>query len=101
MSRQDLFPLRLSLIPELQLIEPRVGAARRQELVMRPALDDPPAIEHENLRRVLNGREAMRDDEYGAALEQAIDRLLDQALGLGVERRGGLVENEDRRVDEQ
>src|SRR4029450_13127233 len=35
----------------------------------------------------------------GAAAEQAVERLLDALLGLGVDRRGGLVEDEDRGVE--
>src|SRR5687767_13609607 len=64
-------------------------------------LDDAPTIEHENLRRVLNSREPVRDDEDRAPLEQAIDRLLDQALRLGIEGRGRFIENENRRIDEE
>ena len=33
-----------------------------------------------------------------APLRQAVECLLDQTLGLGVERARGLVEDEDRRV---
>ena len=43
----------------------------------------------------------MRDDQHGAVVHQALERLLDQPLALGVERRGGLVEQQDRRVLEQ
>ena len=51
-------------------------------------------------RRARRSR-AVRDDEHGAAGEQPVDRLLHQALRLGVERRSGFIENEDRRVGEQ
>ena len=40
----------------------------------------------------------MRDNEGGAALAQHIERTLDLAFGLGVERAGGFVEDQDRRI---
>ena len=40
----------------------------------------------------------MRDHERRAALHETLDRLLHEPLALAVERRGRLVENEDRRV---
>ena len=40
----------------------------------------------------------MRDDDGRAPLHQRRQRLLDQPLGLGVERTGRLVEQQDRRV---
>ena len=42
--------------------------------------------------------EAMRDDDHGAALHQVGQRGLHQRLALGIERRGGFVENENGRV---
>jgi len=41
------------------------------------------------------------DDENSAPGEQSIDGFLDEALGFSVESGRGLVENEDRRIDEQ
>ena len=43
-----------------------------------------------------NGGQAMRDHEGGAALHEVGECPLHEPLGLGVERRGGLVEDEDR-----
>ena len=40
----------------------------------------------------------MRDDERRAVPHQVRQRLLHQPLGFGVERRGRLVEDQDRRV---
>jgi hypothetical protein len=33
--------------------------------------------------------------------DQVVERLLDFLLGLGIDRRGGLVEDQDARVDQQ
>ena len=43
----------------------------------------------------------MRDDDGGAAMAQQGERLLHQRLALGVERAGGLVEQQDARVAQQ
>ena len=40
----------------------------------------------------------MRDANRGAALHQFVERGLDGAFGFGVERAGGLVQNQNRRV---
>jgi hypothetical protein len=42
----------------------------------------------------------MRDEQHRAAGEQGPDRLEQPALGPGVERRGRLVEDHERRVAE-
>ena len=43
----------------------------------------------------------MRDDEGGAALEQRLQRLLDQDLGMGVDGGGRFIQNQDLRVIQQ
>ena len=60
-----------------------------------------PVIEHENQIGVHDGRETVRDHEHGSSGEQAIDGLLNEALGFGVERGRRFVENEHRRIDEK
>ena len=57
-----------------------------------------PAIHHQDAVAGQHGREAVRDDERGAPLHQALERGLHQRLALGVERGGGLVEQQQRRV---
>ena len=61
---------------------------------MRPDLDDPPLIDDDDAVGAHRGREAVRDQDRGAALQQAVERLLDEGLGLEVEIRGRLVEHE-------
>ena len=63
-----------------------------------PLLDQAALVEHQHLVGVLDGRQAVRDHQRGAVGHQVIERVLHQALGLGVERGGGLVEDQDRRV---
>ena len=43
-------------------------------------------------------RQPMRDHQHRAALHQVGQRGLHQRFALGIERRGGLVENQNRRV---
>ena len=58
-----------------------------------------PRVEHHDLVGVAHGGEAMRDHEAGDAARAQV--RLDARLGRGVERAGGLVEDEDRRVAHQ
>jgi hypothetical protein len=43
----------------------------------------------------LDGGKAVRNDDAGAARDEVIERVLDEALAFGVEAGGGLVEDED------
>jgi hypothetical protein len=47
---------------------------------------------------MLDGGEPVGDHDRRAPAHQLFERRLDQPLGLGVERRGGLVEDQYRRV---
>ena len=49
----------------------------------------------------LDGREAMSNDDRSATLASVIEGLLDDLFRLGVERRGGLVEQEDLGVADE
>ena len=68
---------------------------------MRALLDDPAVLEHDDQVGVADRREPVRDDERGAAGEETTERPLDLALGADVDRRGGLVEDQDARVGEE
>ena len=69
----------------------------RQQFGMRAALDDDALIEHQNLVGADDGREPVGDDQSGAVFRDAVERILNIALGVAVERGRGLVEKEDRR----
>ena len=75
----------------------RIEAAFGQQLEMLALLDDLAAIEHDDVVGMHDGGEAMRDDEARALARHAFERVLDLALGMAVERRGRLVEHQDRR----
>ncbi len=64
---------------------------------MPPLLDDAALIDHDDAVGRDDRRQAVRDDERGAPRERVGERPLDRELRLGVEVRGRLVEDDDRR----
>ena len=92
---------RLLLLLELQAVERGVAAALAQQFVVPAGFDDQSALDHENAIGVHDGGEPVGDDERRAPLAQFGDCLLDVALGFRIERRGRLVEQDDRRVLDQ
>src|SRR5207248_3182017 len=58
-------------------------------------------LEHDDRAGVANRREAVRDDERRAAVQEAAEGVLDLALGADVDRARRLVEDQDARVGEQ
>ena len=57
-------------------------------------------VEDDQAVGAAQGGEAVGDGEGGAALYQAGDRLLDLRFGLGIQRRGRLVQDQDLRIVE-
>ncbi len=68
---------------------------------MRSLLGDVAVEEDEDLVGAAHGRKAMGDDDRRAATLQPVEGGLDLGLGFGIERRGRLVEEDDRRVAEE
>src|SRR5208283_2522729 len=91
---------RLSALEPLELDHVVVMAARGHQLLVGADLGDGSAIEHEDAVGMANRAQAVGDDKRGAAMEQSGQALLDQALALGIEITGGLVEYEDARIGE-
>ena len=85
----------------MQRVKTMIRSARRQQLGVRSALDDLSPLEHENLVGMDDRREPVGDHEYRPPAQQSVHRLLHQPLRLGIERRSGLVEDEDRWIPEQ
>src|SRR5262245_57673524 len=86
---------------ELQLVEHRVAPIVAQQLVVAAGLHDAAAVDHQDAVGMHDGCEPMRDRDGGAAAAELGDRFLHVALGLGVERRGGLIEQDDWRILDQ
>src|SRR5687767_14920357 len=55
-------------------------------------------LEHDDPIDSMNRGQAMRDNERSAALHEFLDGFHDGSFGGGIERGGGLVEQQDRRV---
>ena len=64
-------------------------------------LDDAAGVHHQDGVGVADGRQPVGDHEAGAVRAQRRHGLLDEHLGAGVDRAGGLVEDEDRRVGQE
>src|SRR5579863_9721098 len=67
---------------------------------MRPALDDSPRFNHQDLVGAADGRQPVGDDKRRAALHQVRQPFLDKRFGLGIEARGRFVQNQDARISE-
>ena len=86
----------------LRLVQAVVGALARHQFVVRcPTSTTCPRSMHDQPVGLAQRRQPVGDGDRGAALHQVVERLLDLLLGLGVDRRGGLVEDQDARVDQQ
>ncbi len=68
---------------------------------MAAALDDLAGLDHQDRVGMHDGVQAMGDDDGGAVLAEMLDRLLHLLFGLRIQSRGGLVEQDDRRVLDQ
>ena len=83
----------------LRLVEAVVRALGGEQLRVRAVLDDLAVIDVEDLVRVLDRRQAVRDDEARAPLEQMLQAGLQRLLGARVDVARRLVQDQDTRVD--
>ena len=67
---------------------------------MRPLLDDLAVVNDEDEVCIAHGRETVRDDYRGAAMDYRVDGRLYLLLRYRVDRGCRLVENEDARIRE-
>lgn len=65
---------------------------------MPTLLDDPAAVEHDQLVHARDRAQPMRDHERGPAFHESPQRLLDKDFALRVQCAGRLVEQQDRRI---
>ena len=89
-----------ALLGELAVVQFRVETAPCEELVVASLLDDVAVVEDEDVIRILDGGQAVGDDEAGPVRHEVGHGFLDDALGTGVHGAGGLVQNQDRRAGE-
>jgi hypothetical protein len=76
-------------------------AALGEELVEAALLDDAALFEDEDAVHGAEGGEAVGDADDGAVFGEVVDGFLDFGFGLGIERGGGFVEDEDGGVADE
>ena len=64
------------------------------EFLVRAALDDPAVVEHHDSVGVLDGGEAVGDDEHRPAFHQPVHAALNEIFRAGVDGGSRLVEDE-------
>ncbi len=64
---------------------------------MGAALGDHALVEHDDLVGRDDGGEPVRDHQRGAIARDPVKGVLDLPFGMAVERRGRLIEHQDRR----
>jgi hypothetical protein len=86
---------------KLQRRQVGVDAAQRHQRRVRPGFHDAPVFHYDDAVGALHGGQAVCDDERGAPAHGRFQRALHQAFRFGVERAGGFVQQQQRRVLEQ
>jgi hypothetical protein len=61
-------------------------------------LDYAPVLQHDNAIEAAQSRQAMGNRHHRPSAHQALERVADHLLGFDIERRGGLIQQQDRRV---
>ncbi len=68
---------------------------------MRAALDDVPLFEHGDMVGIGDGRQAVTHDDHRTSAPRFAQVLENLRLGMGVDRRQRIVEQQQRRIREQ
>src|SRR5690606_34877669 len=79
----------------LPLVEPAVEAILPEQLLVRAALDDPAAVQDQDLVRALDRGQPVRDHERRAPAAQRPESVPDHRLALAVQAGSGLVKDQD------
>ena len=83
------------LVFVLELVKLVIQATLGEELLVGALLAELAAVHDEDGVGALNGGEAVRDEDGGAAGDHAVEGEANAEFGVGVDGRGGLVEDED------
>src|SRR5918911_2239654 len=81
------------------LVDVAVDRTRLEQLFVRPAGDDPALVEDDDLVCERNRRQPVSDDQRRPAAHRLTQAESDPRLGGRIDRRGGVVEDEDPRID--
>jgi hypothetical protein len=74
---------------------------KRHQLGVATDFRDSTPVDDDDAIRVLDAGDPMSDQQDGPSPHEPGERLLDEELALGVEVRGGLVEDQDGRVSQE
>lgn len=99
--REDSGDIGLGRLIQAHGMQAGIMAIGCQELDMGAALHQAALVHDQNLVSLLDGRQAVSDHQCGTALHDVVKGSLDVALGLGIQGRSRLVENQQRRVLQQ
>ncbi len=81
-----------NLAPELVIVQPRVEPIQRQQLGVGAALDDAAVIEHQDLVRIDDGRQTVRDHERRAPLRDALQHIAARRGEVWITRAGAIFD---------
>src|SRR5690349_17247749 len=81
--------------------EEAVELAALQELAVAGNVDSTALIQDQDGVRGYQRGKAMRDNDHGATLRDPSQVGIDDRLALGIERTGGLVEDQELGVDQE
>src|SRR5262245_8315317 len=93
--RRSLLVIREREPPRLQIEHRTVASVERDQLVVRPELDDAAALEDADAIGMANRGEAMRDQDRRARPRGGKQSIVDLRLAADIELRGRLVEQDD------
>ena len=79
----------------------RYSSELLEQVLVVAVRDDAAVVEHDDLIGQRDRREAVGDHERRAPGHRLVERELDALLGRGVDRRGGVVEDQHARVGQQ
>ena len=85
------FDIGQRLVPEVGVVEQRVVAAGKHELLVGAFLEDPAVVENEDPVGVLDGPQPVGDDHRSAAAQQLPQPFLNLDLGERVHARSGFI----------
>src|SRR6185312_11250957 len=86
------------LVPVLKLIKTPVDAAMGEELLVAAHFAKLAAMHDEDSVGALNRREAVGDDDGGAAGDHALESGAHTEFGIGIDGGSGFIGDEDARV---
>ena len=94
----DLFRHLQFLLLILQLVQTIINSSLRQKFLVRALFPHAAFMKDEDTVGVLDGAEAVGDDQRGAAGEQAVESFPYEHFRFGINAGGGFIENQEARI---